>query len=77
MTNSKHANNETKDILVLDRGLIHKIDDTTIYAEKLYSPNFAIANETFCLNLHIKVMIAIYLLMAKKSLNLMPKTKVY
>ena len=44
-------NNKTKDILVLGRGLIQKIDDTTIYAEKMYSPNFTIANKTFCLSL--------------------------
>ena len=52
MTNSKHANNKTIDVLVLGRGLIQKIDDTTIYAEKIYSPNFAIANKTFCVSLH-------------------------
>ena len=34
MTNSKHANNKTKDVLVLGREFIQKIDDTTIYAEK-------------------------------------------
>ena len=32
MTNTKRANNITKD--VLGHGLIQKIDDTTIYAEK-------------------------------------------
>ena len=52
MTNSKHANNKTKDVLVLGHGLIRKIDDTTIYAEKMYSPNFTVANKTFCLSLH-------------------------
>ena len=54
MTNSKHANSKTKDVLVLGRGLIQKIDDTTIYAEKMYSPNFTTANRTFCLSLHYK-----------------------
>ena len=34
MTNSKHANNKTKEVLVLGHGLIQKIDDTTIYATK-------------------------------------------
>ena len=29
-----------------------KIDDTTIYAEKTYSPNFNVENKTFCLSLH-------------------------
>ena len=52
MTNSKHANNKTKDILVLGHGLIQKIDDTTIYPEKMYSPNFTVANKTLCLSLH-------------------------
>ena len=52
MTNSKHANNKIKDVLVLGRGLIQKIDDTTIYEEKMYSPNFTVANKTFYLNLH-------------------------
>ena len=52
MTNSKHANNKTKDVLVLGHGLIQKIDDTTIYAEKMYLPNFTVANKTFCLSLH-------------------------
>ena len=52
MTNSKHANNQTKDVLVLGHGLIQKVDDTTMYAEKMYSPNFTVANKTFCLSLH-------------------------
>ena len=52
MNNSRHANNKIKDVLVLGRGIIQKIDDTTIYAEKMYSPNFTIANKTFCLSLH-------------------------
>ena len=42
----------SKDVLVLGHGLIQKIDDTTIYGEKMYSPNFTVANETFCLRLH-------------------------
>ena len=52
MTNSKHANNKTKYVLFLGHGLTQKIDDTTIYAGKMYSPNFVVANKTFCLSLH-------------------------
>ena len=37
MTNSKHDNNKTKGVLVLGRVLIQKIDNLTIYAEKMYS----------------------------------------
>ena len=52
MSNSKHANNKTKNVLVLCRDFIQKIDDTTIFAEKMYSPNFTVSNKTFCLSLH-------------------------
>ena len=52
MINSKHGNNKTKDVLVLGHGLIQKIDDTNIYVEKMYSPNFTVANKTFWLSLH-------------------------
>ena len=52
MTNSKNANNQAKDVSVLGRGLRQKIDDTTIYAEKIYLPNFTVANKIFCLSLH-------------------------
>ena len=52
MTQSKHVNNKTKDVLVLGHALIQKIDDTTIYAEKIYSPNFTVADKTICISLH-------------------------
>ena len=52
MANSKHVNNKTKNVLVLGRGFIQKIDDTTIYAEKMYSPDFSADNKTFCLSLY-------------------------
>ena len=54
MTNSKHANNRIKDVLLLGLDFIQKVNDTTIYAEKVYSPNFAVANKTFCLSLDYK-----------------------
>ena len=77
MTNSKHVNNKTKDVLVLGRDLIKKIDDTTIYAEKMYSPNFTIANKTFYLSLLYNGDSYLFVNGKKKSLNLRPKTKVY
>ena len=52
MSNSKHANNKAKNVLVFGRGFVQKIDDTTIYAEQIYSPNFTVDNKTFCLSLH-------------------------
>ena len=72
INNSKHTNNKTKNILVLGHDLIQKIDDTTIYAETMYSPNFSVENKTFCYI--ITVIVVICLLMAKKSKSLKQKT---
>ena len=52
ISNSKHANNKTKKVLVLGRDFIQKIDNTTIYAEEMYLPNFIVDNKTFCLSLN-------------------------
>ena len=48
MSNSRHSTNKTQSILVLGQGLIQKINDTTIYAERMYSPNFTVDNKIFC-----------------------------
>ena len=47
-----HASNKTQNILVLGKAFIQKINDTTIYAEKMYSPNFSVENKIFVLSLH-------------------------
>ena len=52
MSGSVHASNKTKDFLVLGRGLIQLIENTTIYAEKSYSPNFSTENKIYVLSLH-------------------------
>ena len=52
MTNSINATNKTQSALVLGHGLIQKINDTTVYAGKMYSPNFTVDKKTFCLSLH-------------------------
>ena len=54
MGNSRHANNKTQSVLVLGHGLIQKTNDTTIYAEKMYSPNFTVDNKTYCFSLYYK-----------------------
>ena len=40
MSSSVHGNNRTNNILVLGKDFIQGLDNTTIYAEKLYSINF-------------------------------------
>ena len=52
LANSSHDNNKTRSILVLAKYFVQGIDNTTIYAEKMYSPNFTVGNKTFCLSLH-------------------------
>ena len=52
MSSSAHANNKTKSILVLGKDFIQGIDNTTIYAKKIYSTNFIVDNKEFCLSLH-------------------------
>ena len=51
MSSSAHIDNKKKDILVLGKGpaqgLEHKLN-----AEKMYSINFTVTNNNFCLSLH-------------------------
>ena len=50
MNSSVHANNKTKNVLVLGKDFIKGLDNTTIYAEKFYSINFSENNKKFCLS---------------------------
>ena len=52
LSNSRHATNKTQSVLILGHGLIQKINYTTIYVERMYSPNFTVDNKIFCLRLH-------------------------
>ena len=52
LSSSAHAHNKTRSILVLGKDFIQVIDNTAIYAEKMYSTNFTVDNEKFCLSLH-------------------------
>ena len=52
MSSSVHANKKTKNILVLGKDFVQGLDDTTIYAEKLYSINFIENKKKFCLSLY-------------------------
>ena len=52
MSSSVDAKNATKNILVRDKDFVQGLDNTTIYAEKMYSVNFTENNKRFCLSLH-------------------------
>ena len=47
-----HANNKANNIFVMGDGFVQDINDTTLYAEKIYSQNFTQPNKTFVLSLH-------------------------
>ena len=70
LSTSNHNTNKKRNILVLGHGLIQKINSTTIYVEKMYSPNFRAENKAFCLYYNGDDSC---LLMANKPLNLKPK----
>ena len=52
MSSSVHANNKPKNVLVLGKDFVQGLDNTTIYAEKLYSISFTKTDTKFCLSLH-------------------------
>ena len=75
MSSSVHANNRTKNILLLGKDFIEGLDITTIYPEKLYSINFTENNKKICLSLHCMIMeqTVSYLSMVQKFINLKEK----
>ena len=52
MSFSKHANNKANNIYVMGKDYIQKINDTKIYAEKMYYRNFTDPGKKFVLRLH-------------------------
>ena len=52
MSFSKHANNKANNIYVMGKDYIQKINDTTIYAEKMFYRNFTDPGKKFILSLH-------------------------
>ena len=59
-----HANNKANNIYVMGDLFVQGINDTTLYAGKLYSQNFTAANKNVCI---IMVMILIYLSMVNEN----------
>ena len=67
MSFSKHANNKANSIYVMGKDYIQKINDTTIFAEKMFYRNFTDPGHKFVLSLHLMVTIVIYLSMVNKN----------
>ena len=47
-----HSNNKANNIFIMDNGFVQGINDTTLYAETIYSQNFTAVNKKFVLSLH-------------------------
>ena len=47
-----HSNNKANNIFIMGDGFVQGINDTTLYAEKIYSQNFTAVNKKFALSLH-------------------------
>ena len=47
-----HSNNKKTNIFIMGDGFVQGINDTTLYAEKLYSQNFTAVSKKFVLSLH-------------------------
>ena len=47
-----HANNKANNIFVMGDGFVQGINDTTLYAEKIYIQNFTQPNKKFVFSLH-------------------------
>ena len=52
MSFSKHSNNKANNIYVMGNDYVTKINDTTIYAEKMFYRNFTEPCKKFILSLH-------------------------
>ena len=50
---SVHANNKTKNVSIVGEGFTQRLEDTTLYAKKMYPINFTVTRKQFCLNLHV------------------------
>ena len=51
-SNSSHSTNKTQNIYVLGKDFVQGINNTTIYAEKIYRTNFTEQSKKFILSLH-------------------------
>ena len=74
MSSSVHANNKSKDILILSKGRTKELGNTSLTAEAEYSVTFSRSERKFWLSLHIMEATAFYLLIPQKYIS--PKQKI-
>ena len=72
MSPSAHIDNKKKDILILGKGPTQGLEHT-LTAEKMYSINFAVIKNKFCLILHYNGANSYLFAMVQKVINLKQK----
>ena len=70
-----HANNKTNNIYVVGDLFVKGINDTTLYAEKVYSQNFIQPSKKFVLSLHYNVDDSYLFVNGKQELKFECKTE--
>ena len=76
MSFSKHPNNKANNIYVMGKDYITKINDTTIYAEKMFHRNFTSPGKKFILSLHYNGDNSYLFINAREELNLLGKRSI-
>ena len=74
MSFSKHANNKVKNIYVMGKHYIQKINNTTIYTEKMFYRNLIDPSEKFILSLHYNGHLSYSFVNGREELKFKTKT---
>ena len=74
MSFSKHAYNKANNIYVMGKDYVQKINDTTIYAEKMYYRNFTYPGKKFVLSLHYNGNVSYLFVNGRQELKFKTKT---
>ena len=77
MSFSKHANNKANNIYVMGKDYIQKINDTTIYVEKMFYRNLTDPGHKFVLSLHYNGDNSYLFVNRKQELKFKTKTLLY
>ena len=74
MSFSKHANNKRNNIYVMGKDYVQRINDTTIYAEKMYYRNITYLGIKFMLSLHYNSDDSYFFVNGRQELKFKAKT---
>ena len=70
-----HSNNKTNNIYIMGKDYVQGINDTTLYADKIYSHNFTQPRKKFVLSLHYNRIDSYLFVSGKQELKFKFKTE--